>query len=344
MLRRAQEALEVPSGQDDSYQDASAKWLPSTVHILHGLIQLEPQVSESLPDLLPALRETREKILVSISVDNQKLFLEPGREASVTPPNKSFAERIEEAQKEPDVYERDQLFASAVLGSREEKVEDVVDVIDKVSDSDLRAQLTEWFYFVRAATVVQAKKVDEAERLASRVAGLEQRAFLHVEMGKALINRNDTTRASEFLDLAITEAKKAGATIFAARSLLTAANLYMKIDLNRSIEILADAINFINRIEAPDFVSDDQAVEKTPVRMGRGGKYEGEYLFLFYMPGMDPESAFREFGKIDFDTALSQSNALKDKFQRTMSTLALADVCLQQTKIQLKQRKRSVRP
>lgn len=343
MLRRAQGALEVPAGQDDSYQDASARWLPSTVHILHGLIQLEPQVTESLPDLLPALRETREKILVSISVDNQKLFLEPGREAAVTPPNKSFAERIEEAQKEPDVYERDQLFASAVLGSREEKVEDVVEAIDKVSDSNLRAQLTEWFYFVRAATVVQAKQVDEAERLASRVAGLEQRAFLHVEMGKALINRNDA-RASEFLDLAITEAKKAGATIFAARSLLTAANLYLKIDLSRSIEILADAINCINRIEAPDFVSDDQAVEKTPVRMGRGGRYEGEYLFRFYMPGMDPEIAFREFGKIDFDTALSQSNALKDKFQRTMSTLALADVCLQQTKIQLKQRKRSVRP
>src|SRR6185369_5051991 len=107
-------------------------------------------------------------------------------------------------------------------------------------------------------------------------------------------------------------------------------NLYAKIDLSRSIEVLADAINCINRIEAPDFVSDDQAVEKTPVRLGRGGKYEGEYLFRFYMPGMDPESAFRELGKIDFDTSLSQSNALNDKFQRAMTTLALADVCLQQ--------------
>jgi hypothetical protein len=107
---------------------------------------------------------------------------------------------------------------------------------------------------------------------------------------------------------------------------------------------LAEAINCVNRIEAPDFVSDDQAVEKTPVRLGRGGKYEGEYLFRFYMPGLDPESTFREMGKIDFDTSLSQSSAVKDKFQRAMSTLALADVCLQQLQIQPKQRKRAVRP
>jgi len=49
-------------------------------------------------------------------------------------------------------------------------------------------------------------------------------------------------------------------------------------------------------------------------------------------------------GKIDFDTSLSQSSAVKDKFQRAMSTLALADVCLQQLQIQPKQRKRAVRP
>lgn len=33
--------------------------------------------------------------------------------------------------------------------------------------------------------------------------------------------------------------------------------------------------------------------------------------------------------KMDFDTALSQSNALNDKLQRCLSMLALAEVCLQ---------------
>ena len=110
----------------------------------------------------------------------------------------------------------------------------------------------------------------------------------------------------------------------------TASNLYAKIDLGRSISVLADAINCINRIEAPDFFSNDQALERTPERRGRGGHYAGEYLLRFYMPGLDPESAFREMAKIDFDTALSQSSALTDKLQRAMSILALAEPCLQQ--------------
>ena len=328
MLLRAQEALELPLAADDGYQDPSATWTPGKVHLLQGLIRLEPQVAESLPDLLPALRDAREKILVSVSVENQKLLLQPGREVSLKP-NQTFAEEVESAQKLTDVYERDQAIASAVLGVRSEELASVIQAIEKVSDSDLRGYLFEWFYFMRATDVAHAKQFDEAERLTSKVDGLEQRAFLHVEIAKGLLSRNDA-RAREVLEVAISEAKKAGATVFAARTLLISASLYTKIDLSRSIEVLAEAVNCINRIEAPDFVSDDNAVEKTPVRRGRGGQYQGEYLFRFYMPGMDPESAFREFGKIDFDTALSQSSALKDKFQRAMTTLSLADVCLQQ--------------
>jgi len=271
---------------------------------------------------------TREKILVSLSVEDQKLFLQPGREASIAP-NKTFDEEIEAAQKESDVYERDQLIATEVLGSGKEVLANVIQAIDKISDSTLRADLLQWLYFQRATRAVENKQFDEAERLTSKVEGQEQRAFLHAQIAKGLLNR-DATHAREVLDEAITEAQKAGATVFAARTLLTAANLYSKIELSRSIEVLADAVQCINRIESPDFVSDDQTMKKSPERKRRGGKYGGEYALRFYMPGLDPESAFREMAKIDFNTSLVQSSSLKDKFQRAMSTLALAEVCLQQ--------------
>ena len=329
LLRRAQQALETPLDQRDSYQDSSTAWIPGTAHILQGLIKLEPQVREFLPDLLPQLTATRERLLVSLSVEDQKLFVQPGREASIAP-NKTFDEEIEAAQKESDVYERDQLIATEVLGSGKEILANVIQAIDKISDSSLRPQLLEWLYFQRATIAVANKQFDEAERLSAKVEGQEQRAFLHAQIAKGLLGR-DPTHARELLDEAITEAKKAGATVFAARTLLTAANLYAKIDLSRSIEVLAEAVNCINRIEAPDFVSDDQTVKKTPKRNVRGGQYGGEYMLRFYMPGLDPESAFREMAKIDFNTSLVQSSSLKDKFQRAMSTLALAEVCLQQT-------------
>jgi hypothetical protein len=323
LLRRAQQALEAPVDQSDVYQDTSANSLPGPVHLLQGLIKFEPQVRESLPDLFPALLEAREKIFVSLSVETQKLFQQTGSELS-TPKDPTFAEEIESAQDELDVDEHDQLIATAVLGSEKEKQADVMAAIDEIIDGKLRAHLLEWFYFHRAAAAIKSKQFDEAERLTAKVEGLEQRAFLHTEISKGLM---DSTRAREVLDDAITEAKKAGVNIFTARTLLTASNLYAKYDLNRSISVLADAINCINRMENPDF-SGEPALEKTPERRRKGGRYAGEYRLRFYMPGLDPESAFREMAKLDLDNAFALSSTLTDKLQRAMSTLALAETCL----------------
>ena len=342
ILRRAQLTLELPLDQSDSYRDPSGALIPATVHIVQGLIKLEPDVRTSLPDLLPSLIETREKILVTLSVENQKLFLQPGREAS-SMPWKTFAERLELAQKIRDPNERNEKIVDAVMGVDNESLDSVIEAIDKISDSDLRGHLFEWFYFQRATTAIQQKQFEEAERLTARVEGLEQRAYLHTQIAEGLMNRSDAqSHARDVLEEAITEAKKAGITIFAARTLLTASSLYTNIDLNRSISVLGDAVNSINRLDVPDF-SKDAALVKFPERRGRGGHYHGEYVLRFYMPGLDPESAFRVMANLDFDTSLSQSAALTDKLQRALSTLALAEVCLVQTKQPAKPKKTSSR-
>jgi hypothetical protein len=342
LLSRAQQALETPLDQADTYRDPQGSLLPGTVRILQGLIRLEPQIRTSLPDLLGPLTQAREKILVSLSVETQKLLVQPGREVSITP-EETFDEQIESAQKVPDVNRRDDLIAMAVLSvvSDTQSLAGVIQAIDKISNSNLRVRLLEWIYFRRAKTAVRAKQFEEAERLASRVEGEEQRAYLHIEIAKRLVNMNDRqTHARELLEQAITEAKRAVATTFAARTLLTASNLYAKIDPGRAISVLTDAISCINRIESPDFSSDDQ----TQVKMVERTDGLGAYPLRFDMPGLDPESAFREMAKVDFDTALSQSSALTDKLQRTMSTLALADTCLQQTPQQPKAKPKKSRP
>jgi hypothetical protein len=342
LLRRAQQALEVPLDGGDTYRSSNSAMMPGTVHLLRGLVRLEPQVRASLPDLLAPLTQAREKILVSLSVDHQKQLLQPGREISTTP-ERTFAEQVDSAQKISDVNERDGLIANAVLGaaSKKESLADVIQAIDKISESSLRAHLIEWLYFQRASSAVSEKQFEEAEKLTLRVEGFEQRGYLHVTIAKGLLNGSETqSHAQEILDEAITEAKKAGITIFAARVLLTASILNAKIDFSRSVSVLADAINCINRIESPDFFSDDQTLVKTAPRKGRGGQYAGEYQFDFYMPGPDPESVFREMAKIDFDTALSQSSGLTDKFQRAVSTLGLAEVCLQQAQQKPKEKKK----
>jgi hypothetical protein len=63
------------------------------------------------------------------------------------------------------------------------------------------------------------------------------------------------------------------------------------------------------------------------------------------MPGRDPESAFQEMANVDFDGTLFQSGALTDKFQRSVTTLALAEVCLRQTHQPPKQKlKKTAKP
>ncbi len=330
IVQRAQQTLEEPSDESDYYRGPSGRSMPPTVNLLQSLMELEPHIKGPLIDLLPAVIQAREKLLVSLSVDMQKLLLQPGREISIAP-TKNFDEEIEAALKVPDVHRREDLIATAVLDDRSnsQRLERVVEAIEKVSDSNIRGHVMEQIYFRRATTAINSRQFDEAERLVSRVKGNEQRAYIYTEFAKTLLNNHEREGyASELLDQAISEAKKAGATVFAARTMLTASSLYTKIDLSRSIAVLTDAINCINKIENPDFVRDDQVKENLVPRPGR----RGSYRISFYMPGLDPQTAIGQMAKIDFDTALGQSNALTDKLQRALSMLALAEVCLQTQK------------
>ncbi len=336
LLRRAEQALEAPLDEGDNFNG-----LPGTAHILQRLVQLEFQVRERLPDLLEAVVQAREKILVSLSVETQKLLLQPGRNEVSPPPEKTFAESIETAEKTPNVNLRDDLIAMSVLNSASDKesLTVLVDAIGKITDSSIRTLLLEWLYFRRAQDAANRRQFGEAEMLAAKVEGREQRAYLYTEIAKGLLNSSETqTHGLELLDEAITGAKKVGITIFAARTLLTASNVYAKVDFNRSMSVLGDAINTINRIEDADFSVGDRTLVKEVRRKSNPGRF----IFRFYMPGPDPENAFREMARIDFDSTLPQASAFTDKFQRAVTTLALADVCLQQAQQQPKEKSKKI--
>lgn len=322
LLRRAQQALEVPLDQGDDFNHQ-----PGIEHLLEALMRIEPQVRERLPDLSEALTQAREKILVSLPVETQREFLHPVGDEVFSQAATVFAEQIETAEKTPDVSTRDDLIATAVLNaSDKESLDNVVEAIEKINDSSIRTNLLQWLYFRRAKDAADNQRFDEAERLASKVEGREQRAYLHTEIARSLLKAADMkVHAREVLEDAITDANKAGMTIFAARTLLTASNLYAKLDLSRSISVLGDAINVTNHVENPDFFSDNQTLVKTVARRSNAGTFP----IRFYMPGLNPETAVREVAKADFNNALSQAGAFTDKFQRAMTTLALAEVCLQ---------------
>jgi len=213
----------------------------------------------------------------------------------------------------------------AVTGaSKDETVERVLGVIDKISDADVRGPLLNWFYFFRTQDLISDKKLNEARKLAVKVTELDQRAYLFSRMAEeSLKEAEDQTQAREMLNEIADSAARAPKTIVSARALLALANLYAKIDANRGIEELGNAVRTINSLESPDF-------SLQFVMMKIEGKTFGSYAG-FSTPGFNPENTFREIGKLDFDGSLIQATTFTDKSLRALTTLAVIEPCLQQT-------------
>ena len=322
LLRRAQQALEIPLDEGDNYNE-----FPGTGHILQVLTRVEPQVKKLQPDLAGALEQARNNLLGSLSPNRQSLFLKPNPKRD-SEPAKRFDEQIEAAEKEPDVNRRDELIVTAILSSvQTETVDHVVNTADKIADANLRPQLLDWFYFIRAQRAIKDHQLDEAGRLAAKVRELDQRAYLYSEVAKESLHKiENQQQARELLDDIVATASKGPNTIVTARALLAAAYLYLKVDPNRAISVLGDAIKCINRIESPDF-SQQVLIRKIE------GRNFARYA-AFRTPGFDPENTFREMGKITFDDALYQAGSFTDKGLRSLTNLVLADLCLQRAEQQ----------
>jgi hypothetical protein len=316
-LRRAQQAMEVPLDGADDYNG-----YPGLAHILEVLTKLEPQVSATLPELLTELTQTGERIRVSLPMDAQSELSRSSEAAS----RSTFVEVLENARTLMVGERRLQFEITTILGvATTEDLSTVLSAIDGISDIEVRELLRDWLYFNHAKTAITSKLFDDAERLASKINLPELRAYLHLGIASELLTKQEThNRGRELLEQAITEAKKAPRTIGAARILLTASNAYVKTDLNRSLSVLAAALEITNQIETPDFQELDRSLIKEIRRKGFRRQVR------FYMPGLDPEKTFSELAKVDLDNAAVLTNSLNDKLQRAMAALAVAEVCLQQ--------------
>jgi tetratricopeptide (TPR) repeat protein len=326
LLYRAQQALEVPLDEGDNFNHVSG-----AVHIWQVLKRIEAPVRDSLPDLVEAVVQAKDRIFVSSSQEIQQLYVQPER-ITDNAAKKTFAEQIEETLKSADPNKREESIVQTILSlSENERADVVLSAIDKIDDSTIRGTLKDWVYFNRANLAIKEKRFDEAESLVSKIDGLEQRAFLHSEIARGLFSTSEThAHAREMLDEAIVEAKKAGPNVFAASILLTASNLYSSADLQRSILVLGEAVNYLNQIEDPDFSTNERAISNRPnpgMKEIKGKNYRR--VVHFYMPGLDPEGAFREMAKSDFDDAFSQTTSFTNKFLRATTMLTVADVCLQ---------------
>ena len=316
LLWRVQQRLGQPPDTFDANRvsDAGQMWLALTL--------LEKQIQGSLPDLAPQVEQAKGNVLGLLPPDSQRgLSQRAGRTSNQVG---NFNEQVELAEKNPNVARRDSQIVAAVIGaSANEDLDLVLRVIDKVSEAVLRPQLLNWLYFSRAQSAIKNKQFTEARQLAAKVEELDQRAFLYFRIAEESLKQNvDQTQAREMLDEVVDNSAKAPPTLVTARAQLGVAYLYTKLDANRAIAVLGDAVKNINRIEQPDF-SRQFVIRRIE------GKSFGTYAG-FSTPGFSAENTFRELGKVDFEGTLYQAGNLTNKPLRARTTLALIEPCLQQ--------------
>jgi hypothetical protein len=286
-----------------------------------ALSSLEGQIADSLPDLVPAAEQARGTLFTQLPQNAQRRV--GGALSARNAPKKSFDEQVEAAEKNPNVERRDQQLVSAVtFSSGLESLDRVLAVVDKISDPGVRQPLLNWLYFDRAQGAIKDKKLDEARKLAAKVEELDQRAHLYLSIAEESLKQNpDQTQAQDMLEEIVAAAAKAPATIVRVRVQLGVAHLYTKVDMNRAIALMGDAVKTINQVGQADF-----SVQFVTRRIE--GKSFGTYA-SFNTPGFSPETAFQALGKLDFDGMLSQASNLTDKPLRSRITLALIKPCLQ---------------
>lgn len=313
LLARSEAALATPveSKSSNRYPDQAQMWL--------ALTRLEKQVQESLPDLAEATARTKEKLFASLNPGTQQSVT--GEITSENAPKKSFDEQVEAAEKQNDDARRDQQLTFAVTGaSKDVPVDKVLSVIDKISEASIRESLSNWFYYFSAQSLIASKDLGEARKLASKVTELDQRAYLFTRIAEeSLKQTEDQAEARDVLNEISLAISKAPKTIVTARALLALAHLYGKIDPNRGVEELGNAVKTINALESPDF-SQEYVIMKIE------GKTFGSFA-SFSTPGFNPENAFREMGKLDFDGSLVQATQFSDKSLRALTTLAVIEPC-----------------
>ncbi len=315
LLARVQLVLATPvdvSAASTRLSEPAQMWL--------ALSRLAEQIQTSLPQFSPAVIQAKDKLFFLLSPASQQRVRLVS--ANDNRPATSFDAQVEAAQKIENEDLRDQKLAAAVTeSSKDESLEKVIAAIEKITDAEVREAVSDWFYFFRAQTLIADKKVAEATKLAKMVTQLDQRAYLFSRIAEESIKQvKDESQARELLNELSDAVKKAPKTVVTARALLLLAHLYSRIDANRGVEELGNAVNTINAIERPDF-----SLEYVTIKIE--GKTFGSYASLL-TPGFNPENAFREMGTIDFDSSLQLASALTDKPIRALTTLALMEPCL----------------
>lgn len=285
-----------------------------------ALQDLEPIAAERFPDLMPRFTAAKTRAESLVTEENRTLLDARRKESERF--QASFATKLEKLEKEPNAPRLNYLIVDLIFTAKtEDELKQAAEWLSKIGEETVRESTTNFLYFKLADAAIKDNRLEEAEKLAERVAELEHRAVLQFKIAEAKLKlENNNLQATLILEKVVSAALKADSSVERAQVLLGTAFWFEKYNQFRAAEVLSEAVKTINRLENPD-------LSATKVFRRIVGKDFG-YFAAYDTPAYSLEKSFSQVSRKDFQGALNQARNLDDKFLRTLAVISVVRDCI----------------
>lgn len=295
------------------------------VNAFSAFQDLEPIVEIYQPEFLSRIQAFKTQLMAFVTPQD-RVALEQTQKRGVIS-EMPFQERLADLENIKDELMFNQLLIGLILQSqREEDFEAVEPWLEKITDSETKVQVTQYFYYQRSMKAVNDKRLEDARKYAEKVEGLDFRSILLLSIAnEKLKNEIERQDADDILRETEKIALRAEDSVAKVRALTGVAFLYENLDVNRALDVLASAVKSANKIEGQDIFS--SSVQKSIIKPGKFA-----FFTVYSLPGFGFEATFTRLSRRNFDLTLAEARSLSDKYWQTLAVIATIQECVAEVK------------
>jgi hypothetical protein len=225
-----------------------------------------------------------------------------------------------------DPKRKDQLyFRAALMAVRLKKLELALSLSERIS-ADYADKAKQFIRFDIAQQHIQNQEFLEADKLARMDDVLARRAYIFTLIADGLTKdqRNETSRAFQYLDEVQQLAEKLSDEKEKLSVLIGTANVYARLDTVRASEILQQIIKQTNKVE--EFVGDSSIANVLDI----GGFY---FDYSLYSNGLTIFDLIKRLAAVSYYGTLQDIRSFKNRILRLQAIMALCSAVILDEKL-----------
>ena len=296
---------------------------PEAISMVTAMRDIEPIVMERFPDMLQRFTVARAQANAALTAEMRKDI--DGLEKNASSRSRSFEESIKDLEEADGKGTLTDYMIAQILFQRrmraDEQYAKYEPWIAKIKEEQPRADITNYFWFLRAQLAIKEKRFTEAEKMAAKVPELDHRAIVLFDIAKIqLDSTNEVGSGFDTLNAVSKLTRTAPNSVAKAQILFSLVQFYERVNHSLALDELGEAVRVVNQLEEPDLF-------QNWVFRQIAGK---DFVFMssIPLPGNDLEGMFTEMGKKDFEMSLANARAFNDKYFRTIAVIAIAKNCI----------------